>query len=334
MSVTETIYLLTGATGLLGANILDQLLSEGAHVRVLVRDPSRKHVDDRADVVEGDLLDGAALNAFFETPPGPQVIVIHAAGAVTLDPNPNVLVHETNVTGTRNIVDQCVKHDVNKLVYVSSTSALPEVPSGKIEEAGWHDPTQVVGFYSETKAEASNLVLDAVEKRGLDASIVYPSGILGPGDHNLGLITSTIRVFAKGFLPVSIGGSFNSVDVRDLAAGIVSCAASGKPGGTYIMAGDTHTLTELLTLVRKETGLPPPWFTVPLRALRPLGWVGSQYSRLTKKPVLLTDYTIYNLERNNDFSSEKARTKLGFKSRPLEETVRDTIQWLRREDLL
>ena len=67
MSVTETIYLLTGATGLLGANILDQLLSEGAHVRVLVRDPSRKHGDDRADVVEGDPLDGAALNAFFET---------------------------------------------------------------------------------------------------------------------------------------------------------------------------------------------------------------------------------------------------------------------------
>lgn len=332
--MTETIYLLTGATGLLGANILDRLLSEGHRVRALVRDPLKKRVDDRAEIVKGDLLDERALNTFFNTPPGSRVIVIHAAGAVTLDPNPNVLVHETNVTGTRNIIDQCVQHDVQKLVYVSSTSALPEEPSRQIEETGWHNPEQVVGFYSQTKAEASNLVLGAVEEKGLNASIVYPSGILGPGDHNLGLITSTIRMFAKGFLPISIGGSFNSVDVRDLAAGIVSCATRGGSGETYIMAGETHTLTELLMMVREEAGLSPPWFTVPLQALKPLGWMGGHFSRLAKKPMLLTGYTIYNLERNNDFSSEKARTKLGFKSRPLEETVRDTIQWLRREDLL
>lgn len=221
---------------------------------------------------------------------------------------------------------------MKKLIYISSASALPEKPFGPIQETGWHNPDEVVGFYSQTKAQASNLVLKAVEDKGLDASIVYPSGILGPGDHNFGLITSTIRMFAKGFLPASIGGSFNSVDVRDLAAGVISCAAHGEPGETYIMAGETHALTELLTLVREEAGLPPPWFTVPLAVLRPLGWMGGRHCKLTRKPALLTDYTIYNLERNNDLPSEKAKAQLGFESRPLEETVRDTIQWLRSEN--
>ena len=77
-----------------------------------------------------------------------------------------------------------------------------------------------------------------------------------------------------------------------------------------------------------------PWFTIPLWVLRPLAWIGDRYSQVVKKTVLLTGYTVYNLERNNDFSSERAARDLGFHSRPLAETVRDTVAWLRDEGYL
>lgn len=325
---TETIYLLTGASGLLGTNILELLLARKARVRALVRDPARKHLPEGIEVVDGDLRDARALDRFFAVPRDTEVIVIHAAAVVTLNPYPDAAVRAVNVGGTAAIVNRCVSHHVRKLVYVSSTGAIPEPPSGPITEVEFHDPSRVVGFYSQTKGEASNLVLQAVRERGLNASIVYPSGIFGPGDRNYGLITSAIRFFASGRLPVSIGGSFNSVDVRDLAEGILAAAESSE-SGTYIMAGECHTFTELLNAICDEAGVRRPWFTVPLGVLRPLAWIGGRLSRLTNRPLLFTDYTLYNLERNNDFSSRKAATELGFRTRPLRETIRDTIEWLR-----
>ncbi len=329
--MSEAVYLLTGASGLLGGNILTTLLDEGARVRVLVRDPSRVSVDPRAEVVVGDLLDRSALDAFFDVADRRDVVVIHAASIVTLNPNRDELVYRTNVGGTSNIIEKCIERGVRKLVYVSSTSAIPEADAGPITEVESHDPVQVVGFYSQTKAEASNLVMRAVRERDLDASIVYPSGIFGPGDHRLGLVTNAMRLFASGRFPVAIGGSFNSVDVRDLAEGVIRCARMAEPGANYIMAGECHTFTELLTRVCEEAGVRRPWFTIPLGVLRPLAWIGSRYSQVAKKTVLLTSYTVYNLERNNNYSSEKATRDLGFRSRPLAETVRDTVGWLRDE---
>lgn len=332
--MSEAVYLLTGASGLLGGSILTALLDEGARVRVLVRDPSRVSIDPRAEVVVGDLLDRSALDALFDVADSRGVIVIHAASIVTLNPNRDELVYQTNVVATSNIIAQCVEHGVQKLVYVSSTGAIPERDAGPIAEVEVHDPAKVVGFYSQTKAEASNLVMRAVREQGLDASIVYPSGIIGPGDHRLGLVTNAMRLFASGRLPVAIGGSFNSVDVRDLADGVIRCARTAKPGTNYIMAGERHTFTELLTAVCEEAGVRRPWFTIPLWVLRPLAWIGDRYSQVVKKTVLLTGYTVYNLERNNDFSSERAARDLGFHSRPLAETVRDTVAWLRDEGYL
>ena len=332
--MTEPIYLLTGATGLLGSNILASLLDEGCHVRVLVRNPEKKKVLDGAEVVKGGLLDRQALDRFFDTPPDVDVIVIHAAGIVTLNPDAHNVVYETNVIGTANIIRECIEHDVRKLVYVSSTSALPETAQGTIFESTTHDPTSVIGYYSKTKAEASNLVLEASQKDGLNASIVYPSGIIGPGDHNVGLITSAIRFFAGGKLPVSIGGSFNSVDVRDVSEGIISCARNAGPGETFIMAGECHTVDELLDCVTGEAGVRKPRFSIPLRLLYPLAWIGTQIGKITGKQVVFTDYTVYNLERNNDYSSAKAEQQLGFHARPLRVTVADTIKWLKKEGLI
>ncbi|HWS28749.1 MAG TPA: NAD-dependent epimerase/dehydratase family protein [Clostridia bacterium] len=330
----DQLFLITGATGLLGGNILRQLVESGERVRALTlpNDAAVADMPPGVEIVEGGLLDDGALEAFFSNPESAELTVLHVAGIVTMDPNPNEKVRAVNVDGTANIVKHCLKHKVKKLVYVSSTGAIPEPPKGqRIREAKSHDPDRVVGYYAKTKAMATDLVLRAVHENGLDASVVYPSGIIGPNDYGFGMITSCIMMVAEGKLRVSIGGTFNSVDVRDLAAGVIACAKRGRKGETYIMASRCYTFGQLIDAICTEAGVRKPFFTVPLRLVRPFSGLGTLYGKLAKRPAWFSRFTVYNLERNNDFSAEKAERELGFQCRTLNETVADTIEWLKLE---
>lgn len=330
----DKLYLLTGATGLLGGNIVRELCAKGARIRALVmpNDPAVKNMPQGVEIVEGDLLDDDALDRFFSAPEGAEVVVLHAASIVTVDPKPRAKVRAVNVEGTRNIVERCVARKVKKLVYVSSTGAIPELPCGQlICEVQKHDPEKVIGCYAQTKAEATELVLKAAREDGLDASVVYPSGIFGPNDYGFGLITSCIRMVAEGKLRIAIGGSFNSVDARDLATGILACAERGRKGEGYIMASRCYTFTQLIETICREAGGKKPLFTVPLWLVRPFAGLGALYGKMTGKPAWLSRYTLYNLARNNDYCARKAEEELGFCCRPLEESIADTISWLVRE---
>ncbi len=329
----DALYLLTGAAGLLGGNILVQLIAKGARVRALVlpNDPALANMPREAEIIEGDLLDGAALDRFFAVPEGSEVIVIHAASIVTLDPRPNEKVRAVNVDGTRNIVERCLRHKVKKLVYVSSTGAIPELPHGQaIREVNNHDPDRVIGYYAKTKAMATDLVLQAAREHELDASVVCPSGIFGPNDYGFGLVTSCLKMVAQGRLRISIGGTFNSVDARDLACGIIACAQRGRRGESYIMASRCYTFGQLMDAICEEAGVKKPLFTIPLWLVRPFAGAGALYGKIAKRPAWFSRYTIYNLSRNNDFCAEKAERELGFRCRPLNESIADTIRWLRQ----
>lgn len=333
--MNNTIYLLTGASGLLGGNILKILTERGERVRVLVRNNFQRDKFPRAEAVSGDLLDTESLRLFFSVPEDLDIIVIHSAGIVTMDPKPDQRTHDVNVRGTANIITNCIDNKVRKLVYISSTSVIPEPPMGeKIREAAACDPDRVVGYYSKTKAEATQLVFDAVREQGLDASVIYPSGILGPNDYGSGLITSSLKMVAGGKLRVAVGGTFNSVDARDLAQGVIACAEKGRRAESYIMAGQCQTFTHFLETVCGEVGVGRPLFTIPLWVLRPFTGLGVLYGKLTRRPPWFSGYTIYNLERNNDFSSEKASRELGFHSRAMNETIKDTIAWMRDEKMI
>ncbi|MGI6169996.1 MAG: NAD-dependent epimerase/dehydratase family protein [Christensenellales bacterium] len=332
--MSDKLFLLTGATGLLGGNILRELTERGECVRALAlpNDAAIADMPHEVEVIEGNLLDSAALERFFSAPESTEILVIHAASIVTLDPKPDEKVRAINVDGTRNIIGNCLRHKVKKLVYVSSTGAIPELPQGQpIREAETHDPDKVIGYYAKTKAMATDLVLRAVRENGLDASVVYPSGIIGPNDYGFGLITSAIKMVAEGRLRISIGGTFNSVDARDLAAGILACAERGRKGEAYIMASRCYTFSQLIEAICKESGAKRPLLTIPLWLVRPFSGLGALYGKMANRPAWFTWFTVYNLERNNNYSTEKAEKELEFQCRSLNETVADTISWLRRE---
>ena len=326
-------YLVTGAAGFLGGTICRQLIERGENVRafVLPGDPAMKYVPQEAEIVEGDLTDMASLEKLFAVEEGTATIVLHIASVVTVNPDYSSKVMEVNVDGTRNIIRLCLSHpECKKLVYCSSTGAIPEAAMGKaIKEVRRFDPDEVVGCYSRSKAMASQAVLDAVHEQGLNACIVHPSGIMGPEDYAIGETTGTLIKIIKGQMPAGIDGSFNLCDVRDLAAGTIAAADKGKAGECYILANEPVSFRDFTRMVSDEAGCKKVGMFLPIWAANMMGGMMEKQAKKKGTKPMMTRFSVYNLARNNKFDSTKAIRELGYSTRSYRDTIHDEIQWLK-----
>ena len=339
--MNDRIYLVTGAAGFLGSNICLQLLEKGCKVRALVlpNDKSVKYIPKEVEVVLGDLTDFGSLDAFFTVPEGQKSVIIHCASMVTVDPQYSEKLMAVNVTGTRNIITKVLNHpECEKMVYVSSTGAIPEQPHGtKIKEVDKFDPCdpkKVVGAYSQSKAKATQMVLDAVRVMGLKACVVHPSGILGPNDHAMGETSSTVLQIIKGEMPMGMQGSFNLCDVRDLAAGTIAAIDKGRIGECYILANETVTLKDMCDMLHKECNAKKIKFYLPLDLAEKIAQGLEKQAAKTGKKPLMTTFSVYNLARNNEFDYSKAQRELGYTTRSYQETIHDEVQWFIEEGLI
>lgn len=329
------LYLLTGAAGFLGSNICAQLLERGDHVRafVLNGDPAAKYIPDEVEQFEGNLCSKDDCLKFFDVEPGTQTVCIHCASMVTVNPSYSEKLMAVNVDGTDNILAAMKAHpECEKFVYVSSTGAIPELPKGKrISEVRHfypYDDDLVVGWYSKTKAIATQHVLDAAEA-GMNACVVHPSGILGPNDKAVGETTKTVIKIIKGEMPVGMQGSFNLCDVRDLAAGCIAAADKGRKGECYILANEEVTLKELCTMLDQELHCGTCKVYLPLGIAKKIAAALERKAAHGGKPPMLTTFSVYNLERNNSFDYSKAQRELGYRTRPYAETLHDEAVWLK-----
>lgn len=337
----ERYYLLTGAAGFLGTNICMQLLEQGCKVRALVlpNDKSVKYIPKQVEVVLGDLTDAPSLEPFFTVPEGCTSVVIHCASMVTVNPNYSEKLMAVNVGGTRNIITKVLSHpECEKMVYVSSTGAIPEEPHGiKIREVSKFtpcDPKKVVGAYSQSKAIATQMVLDAVQVMGLKACVVHPSGILGPNDYAIGETTGTLLQIIKGEMPMGMQGSFNLCDVRDLAAGTIAAVDKGRIGECYILANEPVTLKEMCDMLHAECNAKQIKFYLPLDLAGKIAAGLEKQAEKTGKMPMMTTFSVYNLARNNVFDYSKAQEELGYTTRSYQETIHDEVQWMIAEGLI
>ena len=331
----KKMYLVTGAAGFLGGTICRQLIDRGERVRafVLPNDPAIKFVPGEAEIVTGDLRDKESLEKFFTVPEDTETIVLHIASIVTVDPEYNQRVMDVNVGGTQNIIDLCVAHkECKKLVYCSSTGAIPEVQKGTaIREVTRFDESKVIGCYSQSKALATQLVLDAANQKGLNACVVHPSGILGPEDYAVGETTSTLIKIINGEMPMGIDGSFNLCDVRDLAQGTILAADKGAKGECYILGNDEVSFRDFSRLVSEESGCKRVRMFLPLRLADSMAKMMEKKAKKKGEKPMMTSFSVYNLARNNTFDSTKARRELGYTTRSYRETIHDEIAWLKAE---
>ena len=333
--MAKTKYLVTGAAGFLGGTVCRQLIDRGDEVRafVLPNDPAIKFVPDEAEVCVGDLTDRESLERFFTVEAGVETIVLHIASIVTVNPDYNQKVIDVNVGGTENIIDLCLSHsECKKLVYCSSTGAIPEMPKGEvIREVDNFEADDVLGCYSQSKAMASQAVLDAVHDRGLNACIVHPSGIMGPEDFAVGETTGSLIQIINGEMPAGIDGGFNLCDVRDLAAGTIAAADKGKCGECYILGNKEVKFKDFAKMVADEAGVKAPGFYLPIGMANIMADIMEKRAKRKGTKPVMTKFSVYNLARNNCFDSSKAKRELGYTTRSYQETIRDEVMWLKKE---
>ena len=328
-------YLVTGAAGHLGSAVVRELMEAGfSDLRVLVMpgDKTASQLPAGIEQVRGDLLDRAALEEFFRVPDGTEMIVIHCAGIVSTSMKASQRLFDVNVGGTKNIVDMCAQANVKKLVYVSSVHAIPTLPEGQLmTEIDSFDPDKVVGPYAKSKAEATAYVSAAV-KNGLNATIVFPAGILGPYDHaKSNNITQLIIEFCRGKMPFGVRSRFDFVDVRDVAQGIIAAADKGRRGEGYILGNRQVSVPEMFDLFHKEAGGRRTRFFAPIWLARAGLPLMSVYYKFRRQRPLFCSYSLHTLGGNSLYSHDKANRELGYKPRPFPDTIRDTIAWLKGE---
>ena len=322
-------YLVTGATGFLGRAVAEELVRRKAQVHALVLhdDPYTDLLPKEVRTVIGDVCDKSSLSDFFADADS-RTCVIHCAGIVSVASRPGPRLYQVNVGGTWKVLRQCMEHDVGKMVYVSSVHAIPEKPKGYIiSEDCEFSPGLVDGDYAKSKAAATELVFDAAE-RGLNASIVFPSGIIGPGDLQGGSFTSMAKSFLAGKLPFAVRGGYDFVDVRDVARGILACSESGEPGKGYILSGCYVTIRRMLQLVGKAAKLKYRSICLPLGLARLAAPYYERRSLRERKPLFFTPYSVSVLASNGQFSHAAASECFAYQPRPIEETLGDMTAWL------
>lgn len=324
----KRLYIITGAKGHLAGTIIKQLKSTDCRIRGLIL-PGEEGTDDEIITYhKGDVTSADSLDAVFSHTGGYEVIVIHAAGIISISGGITPLLYNVNVMGTSNVIEKCLRYNVRRLIYVSSVHAIPE--KGRrtaIKEVTAFSGDAVNGAYAKTKAEATQTVLDAV-KRGLDAVIVHPSGILGPYDTGNNHIISLIKSYITGKLPAGVTGGYDFVDVRDVAEGCIAAADKGKSGECYILSNRYFTVKELLEYMRSAANGKKK-ICVPLKLAKIMAPVFEAFAKITKKRPLFTKYALQTLESNGHFSHDKATKVLGYNPRDMGTTIADTIKWLR-----
>ncbi len=325
-------YIITGANGFLGNNIIRALQGEDCEIRALVLPGDKLHSLGglRCTLYEGDVTKRETLSQIFTIPDGAEAVVIHCAAIVTVKSKFNPKVYDVNVNGTLNVAEKALETGA-RLVYVNSVHGIPERGQKVIAETKEFDPALVKGQYAKTKAEAANALLKMARERGLDVVIVHPSGMLGPYDFGHSHLTQLVLDFCSGKLTACVKGGYDFADVRDVAAGILSAAERGRTGECYILSNRYVEIRELLDVISEVRGKKKIKVVLPMWLAKVTAPLSEVYYALLKQPPLYTRYSLYTISTHVRFTNEKAQRELGYVTRPLRETVEDTVKWLREE---
>lgn len=315
-------YLVTGATGLLGNNIVRELLAAGEQVRVMARATGTIRALEGLDVeiVPGDVRDATAVARAVQG----AKIVIHSAGHVHIGWGQADVHTAINVEGTRNVATAALQHGA-RMVYVSSVNALGLGAKDFEADEDTARPGIVACPYVTTKAAAEKLVLEQVP-HGLDAVVVHPGFMLGPWDWRPSSGRMLLEV-AQRFTPLAPVGSCNAGDARDVSAGTIAAARLGARGRKYILGGHNVSYFELWKEMANVAGKRGPLFPAgPLQ--RMIGaWWGDAVHRVSGKEPDLNSAGVGMSSQHHRFKSDRAIAELGYTIRPLEVAIQDAWEW-------
>lgn len=321
--------LVTGGTGFVGRRVLRRLLEDGWAVRALVLESERSRLPEHPSLepVVGDITSPASLRGTMSDFDG----VFHLAALVEAwvrDPRDFVRV---NVLGTDHMIDEALRAGVKRFVFTSSLSGIGVTPGVPIREDS--PPGKVFGAYEASKAEAERHVARAWRERGLPAVILIPSVIMGAGD------TRNSGKFLLSFVNGEFPGTFAEesimpvVDVEDVARAHLLAYERGRIGERYIISGENRKWGDFFRMASAMTGTPVPSRHIGGRALWLASRTGEVWSRMTRAPPRLPAWLADFLLTGATMDNTKSIQELGMAYRPIDESIRESIEWFRSEGL-
>ena len=314
----------------MGTNLLRELAERDWEVTALVRETSPLEDIENLDInlATGDITDAQSV---FEAMPQGVDCVYHVAASTSIWSGNNDMQTRINVDGTRNVAAAAGKAGAKRFIHTSSfvvwgfhTQLLTE-ESPRLGNADWIN-------YVRSKREAENIVTEAVEKRRLDAVIVNPAHILGPGDHHNW--SRMIRLVNSNALPGVPPGGGAFADVREVARAHIQAFHQGKSGQNYILGGEDTMFLELVKLTGEILGRKVPRRASPAWLLKAVARYYVLMSAINGKEPDLTPEGAAMVTRHIACDSSKARQALGYRFTPVRLLLEDTCEWMRSKGML
>ena len=315
--------LVTGASGFVGFHVARALVERGFPVRALVRPASRlKDLDIEVSV--GDLRDPGSLVHAVE---GCGVVFHVAADYRLWARNPQELL-DSNVSGTRNILEASRRAGVERVVYTSTVGCIGFPPGDLGSEDTPVALAEMTGIYKRSKFMAEQVALEYAAS-GFPVVIVNPTAPVGDHDSKPTPTGKIIVDFLRGDLPAFIDTGLNLVDVRDVALGHLQALERGRPGERYILGCENLTLAQILDRLAKVSGLKAPAYRLPYGVAWVAGVVSTGWARLTGQEPRAPLDAVRMARKKMWVSQEKAVRELGFSPGPVDEALRRAVEWFR-----
>ncbi|MBI4422610.1 MAG: NAD-dependent epimerase/dehydratase family protein [Elusimicrobia bacterium] len=316
---------LTGGTGFVGANLARLLVREGFEVRALARAGSdRRNLRGLpVDILEGDLQDGAALEAGCR---GCRY-VFHVAADYRLwvrDPEP---MYAANVLGTAKALEAAGKAGAERIVHCSSVAAVKlreDIPAD--ESSQYASTGEIVSHYKKSKWLSERKALE-LAARGLPVVIVNPAAPIGPWDAKPTPTGRLVVDFLNGRMPSYVDTGLNVVHAADVAAGHLLAARKGRVGERYILGCENLTLKRYLDLLAELTGLRAPRFETPYALALAFGALDTARARLLGGEPLAPLDAVRMARHKMYFDSSKAVRELGLPQTPARRALADAARW-------
>lgn len=321
--------LVTGANGRIGNVLVKELIKKGIEVKALVRKTSdlKSLKGCNCEIVYGDILNIDELEKHFD---GIET-VFHLAGHINISFYDKNKTYNTNINGTKNIIDICLKKKIN-LIYTSSIHAFATQDKIITEESPLCiDTDEKRGIYDCSKALATKEILAAMGK-GLRAIIVAPTGVIGPFDYEPSFFGAGMIQSIKSGLSYTVGGKYDYVDVRDVVNGMISAYLLKKYDNIYILSGEILDMKTYIKYLREFVG--EKKFR-PLRIIKQglATFMGGIMGFFNRKSTI-TPYSISTLNSNCDISHEKATKDLGYNPMSLKKSLHDQYIWFKENGYL
>jgi dihydroflavonol-4-reductase len=317
--------LVTGATGFVGANLARLLVADGYRVRVLARPASglRALAGCHVEIVRGDILDPDALAPALER----CSIVFHVAADYRLWAKDPREIYRNNVDGTRTVFEACERAGVGRVVYTSSvgTLGLPKDggPGTETTPVALED---MIGHYKRSKFLAER-VAEEFAARGLPVVIVNPSNPIGPWEVKPTPTGRMVLDYLHRRMFATIDTGLNLVHVADVARGHVLAAHLGRTGEKYILGGENLSLSQIFRVLEGITGIRAPRFRLPYGLVYLVALANEGLARATGRPPRVPLTGVRMARKHMYVSADKAVRELGFFQRPVEQALRDAVDW-------